>query len=51
MEKFADAYVSGQKDWRDPDISPLYADLKGLPPALFSVGTRDPLLDLSLIHI
>ena len=25
--------------------SPLYADLKGLPPAFFSVGTNDPLLD------
>ena len=48
MQKFADAYASGQKDWRDPDISPLYADLKGLPPALFSVGTRDPLLDDTL---
>ena len=32
----------------DPDISPLYADLTGLPPALFSIGTRDCLLDDSL---
>jgi acetyl esterase/lipase len=31
-----------------PDISPLYADLKGLCPALFSVGTKDGLLDDSL---
>lgn len=30
---------------RDPALSPLYADLKGLPPALFLVGERDPLLD------
>jgi acetyl esterase len=30
---------------RDPDLSPLYADLTGLPPALFTVGTVDPLLD------
>jgi acetyl esterase/lipase len=33
---------------RDPEISPLYADLSGLPPALFTFGTEDPLLDDSL---
>ena len=31
-----------------PDISPLYANLKGLCPALFSVGTKDALLDDTL---
>ena len=30
---------------RDPAISPLYADLSGMPPARFVVGTEDPLLD------
>lgn len=33
---------------RSPEISPLYADLSGLPPALFTVGTRDPLRDDTL---
>ena len=30
------------------DISPLYANLEGLPPALFTIGTQDPLIDDSL---
>jgi acetyl esterase len=33
---------------RDRSISPLYADLKGLPPAIFSVGTQDSVLDDTL---
>lgn len=33
---------------RDPDVSPLYADLTGMPIALFSCGTLDPMLDDTL---
>lgn len=32
----------------DPDVSPLFADLRGLPPAIFSCGTGDSLLDDTL---
>ncbi len=44
---FSDNYASPEK-WTDPDVSPLYADLSNLPPALFTIGTMDPLLDDSL---
>lgn len=47
IEFFADAFV-GDADRKDPDISPLFADVTGLAPALFTVGTADPLLDDSL---
>ena len=43
-----EAFLSHDQDRRDPDVSPLYADLRGLPPALFTIGTRDALLDDSL---
>jgi len=34
----------GSTDARDPVLSPIYADLSGLPPTLFVSGTRDYLL-------
>jgi acetyl esterase/lipase len=45
---FADNFCGSEGNRRAPDISPLYADLSGMPPALFSVGTRDLLLDDTL---
>jgi acetyl esterase/lipase len=44
---FAAQYAPPERH-RDPDVSPLYADLAGVPPALFSCGTLDPLLDDTL---
>lgn len=38
-----EAYV-GKTDRRDPVLSPLFADLHGMPPTLFISGTRDALL-------
>lgn len=48
---FADLFLPGRDENRraEPDVSPLYADLAGMPPALFTVGTLDPLLDDSLL--
>jgi acetyl esterase/lipase len=48
MQYFAQQYVPDQSRLREPDISPIWADLAGLPPALFTIGTMDPLLDDSL---
>ena len=47
IEWFNDHYVPVEKRG-DPDVSPLYAELSDMPPALFTVGTLDLLLDDSL---
>jgi acetyl esterase len=47
-EFFIDAYVGDVADRTDPDISPLFGNLRGLPPALLIVGTLDRLLEDSL---
>lgn len=45
---FVGHYLREGGDVSTPDISPLHGDLSGLPPALFTVGTRDALLDDTL---
>jgi epsilon-lactone hydrolase len=44
LEELARAYA-GTADRRDPLISPLFADLRGLPPVLVQVGSAETLLD------
>jgi monoterpene epsilon-lactone hydrolase len=39
-----DPYYAGSTDPKDPVLSPIYADLHGLPPALFISSGRDALL-------
>lgn len=48
---FADLFTPGRstEDRHDPDISPLYADLHDLPPALFAVGADDHLVDDTML--
>ena len=48
MRLFSQSFLQSGEDMRHPSVSPLYAPLHDLPPALFSIGTRDPLLDDSL---
>jgi acetyl esterase/lipase len=51
LEFFLDLFTPGldAEARRDPAISPLYADLAGLPPAFFTVGAADHLLDDTLL--
>ena len=44
LGELADAYLPAGTDRKDPQVSPLYADLKGLPPALIQVGSAETLL-------
>jgi acetyl esterase len=47
-EPFLDLYVGEVGDRTDPDISPIFGDLRRLPPALLVVGTEDLLLEDNL---
>lgn len=47
-EYFLEAYAGTAPDRTDPDLSPIYADLTGLPPILMVVGDADILLQDNL---
>ena len=52
LHYFGDMFLPGMGDEarRDPDISPLYADLRDMPPALFTVGTHGPAARRLAVH-
>jgi acetyl esterase/lipase len=45
LDWFYDQYVPDAARRAEADISPLYADLAGLPPVMLAVGTADSLVD------
>jgi len=45
LEELAQAYLQGSADRTDPRISPLFADLRGMPPLLIQVGSAETLLE------
>ena len=45
LNELADAYLPTGMDRKDPRVSPLYADLRGLPPMLIQVGSAETLLN------
>ncbi|NLU83807.1 alpha/beta hydrolase [Rhodococcus sp. HNM0569] len=47
-EFFLDAYAGGVADRTHPDLSPVFAELNGLPPLLMVIGADDILLDDNL---
>lgn len=48
MEEYTRWFLGGDLERRRVELSPLYADLRGMPPALMLVGTQDILLDDTL---
>lgn len=48
MVNFSKCFLGNDEDRRDADVSPIYAELHDMPPAHFTVGTADPLLDDSI---
>ena len=48
-EYFLEAYVGHVADRTVPDVSPIFGDLRGLPPTLLIVGAEDILLEDNLV--
>jgi acetyl esterase/lipase len=50
LQRFTECFTPGMspEERRDPGVSPLYADLHGMPPAQFVVGADDHLVDDTL---
>ena len=48
LQGYVDSFVGPDRDRQSPEVSPLYARLADLCPALFVVGTDDALLEDSL---
>ncbi len=48
IKRIAETYAPDASLHRTPDLAPLYGDLSGLPPALFTIGTLDAMLDDSM---
>ena len=43
--------IVGKTDRKDPVLSPIFADLRGMPPTLLVTSTRDILLsDTAMFH-
>jgi acetyl esterase/lipase len=48
LEELAGAYLPAGMERKDPRVSALFADLRGLPPTLIQVGSAETLLDDSI---
>ena len=49
MKKFEDSYLQNNEDKTNPDVSPMFGNFNDMPPAIFTIGTKDVLLDHSLL--
>jgi len=48
IARIVEAYAPDAAGRRNPELSPLYSDLSEMPPALFTVGALDAMLDDSM---